>query len=205
MKKKQLVKLKQQFKPSYTQVQVNFLHLIERQAEKNFGLSIEVSILANHSDRLLIYRKDLKGDKATVSIPIDENYHHVLKRIQAGEKGLADRFSANLAEEIARYWQVPLKEPDENKQMQTQASAAVMTFAEFGKKIAGYPNFYLKKEHENIELKEKSNKGDRLLAVISTQKTNRFQIESALQRKYKLKLEVIPLIEKFAATPVESR
>ena len=46
---------------------------------------------------------------------------------------------------------------------------------------------------------------ERLLATISTSQVGQFTIESALERKYKLKLEVIPVIEDFANTPLENR
>jgi hypothetical protein len=52
---------------------------------------------------------------------------------------------------------------------------------------------------------EKTAKENRLLATISAVKENEFVIESALERKYKLKLDVIPIIEAFAQTSIGNR
>ena len=51
-----------------------------------------------------------------------------------------------------------------------------------------------------IQRKEK-----RLLATISATEVGEFTVEPALARKYKLKLDVIPLIEEYANTPLTER
>lgn len=45
----------------------------------------------------------------------------------------------------------------------------------------------------------------RKLATISMTTENEFVIEKALERKYKVKLTLIPLIEQFAATAITDR
>ena len=45
----------------------------------------------------------------------------------------------------------------------------------------------------------------RKLAEISMSAVNEFTIEKALERKYKVKLTFVPLIEQFAATPINER
>ena len=52
---------------------------------------------------------------------------------------------------------------------------------------------------------EASPKEDRVLATISETESDTFTIETALERKYKVKLEVIPLIEAYAHTAISKR
>lgn len=109
MKKKKLARLKQQFQPSHAQTRGVFFHLIEKQAQEFFDLPITISALASHPEQMDILRTDLTTEDALIHVPLDENFEHVIERIRKGEKGLAERFSFNLAEEIAQYWQKPLK------------------------------------------------------------------------------------------------
>ena len=77
-------------------------------------------------------------------------------------------------------------------------------YDEFVKKITAFPKFTVKKLADEIQVIEQA-ANERLLATISTSQVGQFTIESALERKYKLKLEVIPIIEDFANTPLENR
>ena len=52
---------------------------------------------------------------------------------------------------------------------------------------------------------EDTAKEKRLLATISATEVGEFTVEPALARKYKLKLDVIPLIEEYANTPLTDR
>ena len=74
----------------------------------------------------------------------------------------------------------------------------------FVEKITAFPKFTVKKLADEIQVIEQA-ANERLLATISTSQVGQFTIESALERKYKLKLEVIPVIEDFANTPLENR
>lgn len=74
----------------------------------------------------------------------------------------------------------------------------------FVEKITAFPKFTVKKLADEIQVIEQA-ANKRLLATISTSQVGQFTIESALERKYKLKLEVIPVIEDFANTPLENR
>lgn len=74
----------------------------------------------------------------------------------------------------------------------------------FVEKITAFPKFTIKQSDNEIQVIEQA-ANERLLATISTLQCGQFTIESALERKYKLKLEVIPIIEDFANTPLENR
>lgn len=82
---------------------------------------------------------------------------------------------------------------------------AALTTAAFTKAMEEFPKFFVTTAADQILVKEKTAKEDRLLATIGTQKVGEFTIEKALDRKYKLKTEVIPVIEAFANTPLAQR
>ena len=52
---------------------------------------------------------------------------------------------------------------------------------------------------------EKTADEPRQLAEISMTSENEFTVEKALERKYKVKLTLVPLIEQFAAMPIVNR
>lgn len=79
-----------------------------------------------------------------------------------------------------------------------------MTVANFVEKIESFPKFTVKTTGDHYEVIEKTPKEERLLATVAKD-SDAFTIEKALDRKYKLKTEVIPIIEAFAATPVSDR
>lgn len=104
--------------------------------------------------------------------------------------------------------QVQTKETptDENE---NSASTGTSTHTEgayqkFVEKITAFPKFIVRKTNEEIQVIEQA-ANERLLATIATNEVEKFTIEQALERKYKLKLEVIPIIEEFANTPIEDR
>lgn len=104
--------------------------------------------------------------------------------------------------------QVQTKETptDENE---NSASTGTSTHTEgayqkFEEKITAFPKFIVRKTNEEIQVIEQA-ANERLLATIATNEVGKFTIEQALERKYKLKLEVIPIIEEFANTPIEDR
>lgn len=104
--------------------------------------------------------------------------------------------------------QVQTKETptDENE---NSASTGTSTHTEgayqkFEEKITAFPKFIVRKTNEEIQVIEQA-ANERLLATIATNEVEKFTIEQALERKYKLKLEVIPIIEEFANTPIEDR
>lgn len=80
-----------------------------------------------------------------------------------------------------------------------------MTTAAFTTAIEEFPKFFVAREEGQILVKEKAAKEDRLLATISMEKIGEFTIEKALDRKYKLKTQVIPVIESFANIPLAQR
>jgi len=80
-----------------------------------------------------------------------------------------------------------------------------MTLSVFKDEVANYPNFYVETIDDRYEVKERTKTESRLLATISTQNEDEYTIETALKRKYKLKLALIPIIETFANTPIENR
>lgn len=80
-----------------------------------------------------------------------------------------------------------------------------LDFDAFSKATADYPKFYLEKSDEAVVVYEETAKEPRKLAEISMTKENDFTIEKALERKYKVKLTFVPLIEQFAATPLAER
>jgi len=201
MKKKQLAKLKQQFRPSYETARQQLFTAIERKTADKFDLPTTVYINPKNHEELLIELLKETPKEQKIAVPLDENFKIVVKRIQRLEAGLLDRFSDNLVDEIAAYW-LPTN---------TQVSATpddsdeAMTFSAFAEKIAAFPKFSAKQSSEETIVIEASPKEDRVLATISETESDTFTIETTLERKYKVKLEVIPLIEAYAHTAISKR
>ncbi|MUN73766.1 hypothetical protein [Enterococcus casseliflavus] len=239
MKKKQLAKLKQQFRPSYETARQQLFTAIERKTADKFDLPTTVYINPKNQEELLIELLKETPKEQKIAVPLDENFKIVVKRIQRLEAGLLDRFSDNLVDEIAAYWlptnpqestaPAPAKEPAKVKEESVPAEAAApttsastkevekatetmadtadntMTFSAFAEKIAAFPKFSAKQSSGETIVIEASPKEDRVLATISETESDTFTIETALERKYKVKLEVIPLIEAYAHTAISKR
>lgn len=239
MKKKQLAKLKQQFRPSYETARQQLFTAIERKTADKFDLPTTVYINPKNQEELLIELLKETPKEQKIAVPLDENFKIVVKRIQRLEAGLLDRFSDNLVDEIAAYWlptnpqestaPAPAKEPAKVKEESAPAEAAApttsastkevekatetmadtadetMTFSAFAEKIAAFPKFSAKQSSGETIVIEASPKEDRVLATISETERDTFTIETALERKYKVKLEVIPLIEAYAHTAISKR
>lgn len=239
MKKKQLAKLKQQFRPSYETARQQLFTAIERKTADKFDLPTTVYINPKNQEELLIELLKETPKEQKIAVPLDENFKIVVKRIQRLEAGLLDRFSDNLVDEIAAYWlpanpqestaPAPAKEPAKVKEESAPAEAAApttsastkevekatetmadtadntMTFPAFAEKIAAFPKFSAKQSSGETIVIEASPKEDRVLATISETESDTFTIETALERKYKVKLEVIPLIEAYAHTAISKR
>ncbi|RHK06481.1 hypothetical protein DW084_07915 [Enterococcus casseliflavus] len=239
MKKKQLAKLKQQFRPSYETARQQLFTAIERKTADKFDLPTTVYINPKNQEELLIELLKETPKEQKIAVPLDENFKIVVKRIQRLEAGLLDRFSDNLVDEIAAYWlptnpqestaPAPAKEPAKVKEESAPAEAAApttsastkevekatetmadtadntMTFSAFAEKIAAFPKFSAKQSSGETIVIEASPKEDRVLATISETESDTFTIETALERKYKVKLEVIPLIEVYAHTAISKR
>ncbi|AYW44628.1 hypothetical protein [Tetragenococcus koreensis] len=217
MKKKQLAKLQQQFQPSFKSTQAKVFHMMEKKIDERYGFKIETFMQSERPDELIIRRLDLdQGAKdKEINIPLDENFTDVIKRIQNGEKSLGELFSDNLAQEVASFWPSTKGQPQTEKttvkqgntdatESSSEASES-MKFIAFKKAIENYANFYIETDKSHYQIKEQTKTESRLLATISVQSENDYTIEPALNRKYKLKLELIPLIEAFAQTPLEDR
>jgi len=239
MKKKQLAKLKQQFRPSYETARQQLFTAIERKTADKFDLPTTVYINPKNQEELLIELLKETPKEQKIAVPLDENFKIVVKRIQRLEAGLLDRFSDNLVDEIAAYGlptnpqestaPAPAKEPAKVKEESAPAEAAApttsastkevekatetmadtadntMTFSAFAEKIAAFPKFSAKQSSGETIVIEASPKEDRVLATISETESDTFTIETALERKYKVKLEVIPLIEAYAHTAISKR
>lgn len=239
MKKKQLAKLKQQFRPSYETARQQLFTAIERKTADKFDLPTTLYINPKNQEELLIELLKETPKEQKIAVPLDENFKIVVKRIQRLEAGLLDRFSDNLVDEIAAYWlptnpqestaPAPAKEPAKVKEESAPAEAAApttsastkevdkatetmadtadetMTFSAFAEKIAAFPKFSAKQSSGETIVIEASPKEDRVLATISETESDTFTIETALERKYKVKLEVIPLIEAYAHTAISKR
>lgn len=217
MKKKKLAKLKQQFRPSFKNAQQMLLSEMEKQALILFNMPIKVYIKSNNQQEVAFEYLGETTRDSIVTMPIDENFINLVKQIQTLESGLLERSSQNLVKDVATYWlnssQVTateektvveetlviesLAEPAATTSTPMTKPTALITFKE---QIATFPKFAVIEEKEMIQLIEKTAKEERLLATISTLTPNTFTIETALERKYKLKLEIIPLIEAFART-----
>lgn len=228
MKKKQLAKLKQQFRPSYETARQQLFAAIESKTAANHDLPTTVYINPKNQDELLIELLKDTTKEQKIAVPLDENFKIVVKRIQRQEAGLLDRFSDNLVDEIAAYW-VPaaaqpataVASPQEQEKSQTEATTtdtaadetadaqqtatASMTFAAFSEKIAAFPKFSVTKTNGQATVVEATPKEQRILATIAEDAVGQFEIMPALERKYKIKLDVIPLIEAYAATSLDQR
>lgn len=215
MKKKQLEKLQQQFQSSFKATQAKVFRKMERKLVENYDLKVETFIQVEHPNELIVRRLDLEQDEQgkEVNVPLDENFTDMIKRIQNDEKGLLELFTDNLAQEVAGFWPSASEQTPSEETTVKQSNVVAddsetddhMSFTAFKEAIENYANFYVETGKENYEIKEQTKTEPRLLATISTQKENDYTIESALNRKYKLKLELIPLIESFAQTPLAMR
>lgn len=216
MKKKQLAKLKQQFRPSFGDARQQLFQKMEEKAQEDYRLSLRVFLNPQEKNEMRIELLQPTTRDQQIKVPLDENFITVVKRIQKGEQGLLDRFSSNLVEEVASYWvaeqeqvsnetttttiqdttEQPADSLDESKGTKTRA---------FIEEIERFPKFAIKDTDEALIIYEKTSKEKRLLASVSKLAENKYTIEPALDRKYKLKLEVIPIIEAFAAVPLVER
>lgn len=216
MKKKQLQKLKQQFRPSFENAQRLLFRSLEEQSKRLHQLDIKVYLNPKKLDELRIERLDDINKEQVVAVPLDDNFNTIIKRIQQQERGVLESFSINLANEVANYWH---RAANEEKQSPAQEEALPVlddkpnsttqnkgyTKANFIEEILKFPKFAVQEKNNQLLITEKSANEERLLATISMTQVHEFTIEPALARKYKLKLEVIPVIECFAATPLQSR
>ena len=242
MKKKQLQKLMKHFRPSMEQTKTQLFRELEKKAMALYQLPIKVYIYRNRKNEMIIEFLGESDKEKTIAVPLDKNFNTVIKRIQNEEEGLFDRFSTNLVEEIASYWQRPIvpaagttanegketveevKEAvEENKEAATETvaeqkptekaaasqattqEADVLTAEAFIEKISQFPKFKVNETADAFIVVEQASKEERVLASIDKKVADTFQIENALERKYKLKLEVIPLIEAFAHTAIAKR
>lgn len=231
MKKKQKQKLLNQFRLSFENTRQQLFRTLEEKANELYDLEIGVRLNPKNAKEMLI-----ENSKATenpvLTVPIDDSFTTIIKRLQKKEAGLLEQFSTNLTQEIANYWyhpvktdevatapkaekeavapkETPVKEDAKAVETTTDASAATvegeMTYAAFDEAIKGFPKFFTEKDDTTVSVKEKNAKEDRLLATISVTEVGQFEIEKALERKYKVKTEVIPLIEALAQTPLANR
>jgi hypothetical protein len=216
MKKKQLAKLKQQFRPSFGDARQQLFQKMEEKAQEEYRLSLRVFLNPQEKNEMRIELLQPTTRDQQIKVPLDENFITVVKRIQKGEQGLLDRFSSNLVEEVASYWvaeqeqvsnetttttiqdttEQPADSLDESKGTKTRS---------FIEEIERFPKFAIEDTDEALIIYEKTSKEKRLLASVSKLAENKYTIEPALDRKYKLKLEVIPIIEAFAAVPLVER
>jgi hypothetical protein len=101
------------------------------------------------------------------------------------------------------------KSVDEEKanttENQRSTDSVALNFADFSQAVTEYPKFYAEKDASAAIIYEKTAEDPRKLAEISMTEENKFTIEKALERKYKVKLTLIPLIEQFAATALKER
>lgn len=229
MKKKQKQKLLKQFRPNFEQVRLELFNEIVLKAKKDYNLVLDIFIDPKKKDDMTVaFNNGAQVQQFTV--PMDENFNTVVKRIQKQEKGLLARFSTNLADSIASYLQPNLPQglssttakedkadkaaakkpveietqPKEVKKEAEKEVHAPMTVTDFTQAIANFPKFVVNQTDDGYEVVEKTPKKERLLATVAKD-SNEFTVEKALERKYKLKTEVIPVIEAFAATPISAR
>ncbi|EOT42507.1 hypothetical protein [Enterococcus columbae] len=250
MKKKQLQKLMKHFRPSMEQTKTQLFRELEKKAMALYQLPIKVYIYRNRKNEMIIEFLGESDKEKTIAVPLDKNFNTVIKRIQNEEEGLFERFSTNLVEEIASYWQRPIvpaaettanegketveevkEATKESKEAATEESkeaatekvaeqkpteqvaasrattqeADVLTAEAFIEKISQFPKFKVNETADAFIVVEQAAKEERVLASIDKKVADTFQIENALERKYKLKLEVIPLIEAFAHTAIAKR
>ncbi|MCF1684963.1 hypothetical protein LQF67_05105 [Tetragenococcus halophilus] len=210
MKKKQLAKLQQQFQPSFKSIQSKLFHKMQEKVTAKYGFKVKAFTQTDRPDVLVVRRLDLDDDARNkeINLSLDENFTNMIKRIQSGEKGLGELFSDNLAQEVASHWTSVNDTTTQNDSVVTENETEAkdqMTLSAFKDEVANYPNFYVETIDDRYEVKERTKTESRLLATISTQNEDEYTIETALKRKYKLKLALIPIIETFANTPIENR
>ncbi|GMA07991.1 hypothetical protein GCM10025886_11420 [Tetragenococcus halophilus subsp. flandriensis] len=210
MKKKQLAKLQQQFQPSFKSIQSNLFLKMQEKVSAKYGFKVKAFTQTDRPDVLVVRRLDLDDDARNkeINLSLDENFTNMIKRIQNGEKGLGELFSDNLAQEVASHWTSVNDTTPQNDSVVTENDVEAkdqMTLSSFKDEIANYPNFYVETIDDRYEVKEQTKTESRLLATISRQSENEYTIETALKRKYKLKLALIPIIETFASTPLSNR
>lgn len=222
MKKKQLAKLKKQFRPSFNNARALLFREMEKQAMAMYELPVTVGIKLETPNEMSIEFLGETTRDQIISVPLDEHFNLVVKRIQSSETGLLERFSRKLVNEFANYWgftdesavTAPTSAPKESPATDVEIEAAQdievpaadtessfdedSAFATFKEAITAFPKFEVIEHSDSVQVVEKTAKEERLLATISTSEKNVFTIEPALERKYKLKLEVIPVIEAFA-------
>ena len=227
MKKKQLAKLKKQFRPSFEAAQKMLFEAMTKKGLEKYNLPLNIFIKpTNHNEMAIELLAETTKD-SIITVPLDNNFKTVVKRIQTLEKGLLERFSENLIDEVASYWlsqpsQVVETTPTTSASVEEQTVetvveeasvvseevAAVSTsagYADFAEKMTAFAKFFVTRDEQQVTVFEKTAKEDRLLATISMQEANQFEIAPALERKYKLILEVIPVIEAFAKTAIADR
>lgn len=236
MKKKQLQKLMKHFRPSMEQTKTQLFRELEKKAMALYQLPIKVYIYRNRKNEMIIEFLGESDKEKTIAVPLDKNFNTVIKRIQNEEERLFDRFSTNLVEEIASYWQRPAIAASQTVTKETETSEAkeekvadekvttskeiaadknetntqndsseCLTAKDFIEQISQFPKFSVNETDDAFEVIEQTAKENRLLASIDKKAVDTYQIETALERKYKLKLEVIPIIETFAHTPIAKR
>lgn len=220
MKKKQLAKLKKQFRPSFQDARNQLFETMTKKAAELYALPIRVYLNAANSNEMMIELLDTTSRDQQIKVPLDDNFTTVVKRIQNSERGLLDRFSSNLVEEVASYWipeqtrltnSTPVETTPVESVATTEEHSAVTDLststktAEFIAKMNEFPKFFVNETADALTIFEKTAKEDRLLATVSKVTPNEFTLESALERKYKLKLEVIPVIEAYAALALTER
>lgn len=240
MKKKQKQKLLNQFRLSFENTRQQLFRTLEEKARELYDLEIGVRLNPKNTKEMLIENSQAT-ENPVLTVPIDDSFTTIIKRIQKKETGLLEQFSTNLTQEIANYWYRPAQaettstvaeetpvatdapvEPATTKETPKEAQEEVspaattvdatpatasdaMTYAAFDEAIKGFPKFFTEKDAATVSVKEKTAKEERLLATISVTEVDQFEIEKALERKYKVKTEVIPLIEALAKTPLANR
>ena len=230
MKKKQLAKLKKQFRPSFNQARVQLFREMEKQALAAYDLPVKVGVKFETPNEMSIEFLGETARDQVIAVPLDEHFNLVIKRIQMSESGLLARFSRKLVDEFASYWgaipeqtsaEVTKEEAPAPKEVvkevvpvvkevekpiveetvvAAEATTGLATVDDFKVAIKAFPKFDVVELADSVQVIEQTAKEARLLATISTTEKDTFTIEPALERKYKLKLEVIPVIEAFAAT-----
>lgn len=235
MKKKQKQKLLNQFRPSLDGIRSQLFNSLEEESLRRYGLPLQVMLDPKNRQILTIGLAGNSNESTRINVPIDENFTSVLKRIRSGEQDIFERFRDNLLIEIVSYWNdqrmkndeptaevvstpvAPVAEVKEEKSVATEevnaepvteeapATTSNLTFDQFAAAVAEYPKFYVEKTADAAIVFEKTADEPRQLAEISMTSENEFTVEKALERKYKVKLTLVPLIEQFAAMPIVNR
>lgn len=235
MKKKQKQKLLNQFRPSLDGIRSQLFNSLEEESLRRYGLPLQVMLDPKNRQILTIGLAGNSNESTRINVPIDENFTSVLKRIRSGEQDIFERFRDNLLIEIVSYWNdqrmkndeptaevvstpvAPVAEVKEEKSVATEevnaepvteeapATTSNLTFDQFAAAVTEYPKFYVEKTADAAIVFEKTADEPRQLAEISMTSENEFTVEKALERKYKVKLTLVPLIEQFAAMPIVNR